>query len=199
MNAGERCGRWTTLEKRPGGYWLCRCDCGTEKVVYVNPESSTCSRSCGCLRRELAREKHTTHGQGKRGRQTVEYTTYRGMMQRCHNEHASGYYKYGGRGIAVCDRWRTRGGFVRFFADMGRRPSPEHSLGRIDNDGPYSPDNCRWETRLEQARNKRNNRWIAAYGRTLTLSEWSRQMGVDLRLIHKRLTLGWNPERAVSA
>lgn len=196
MRTGERIGRWTLLEPRrvprkdnPGhtrAAWLARCDCGTEKVGY----NFKTSNSCGCLRDELARAARLTHGNSRRrdgSDATHEYTTWATMIRRCHAVTSSGYNKYGARGIRVCDEWRGPGGFERFLAAMGRRPSPTHSIGRIDNDGPYEPNNCRWETRAEQARNKRNTRWVTAFGRTLTLSEWSRERGVDIRLLHKRL------------
>ena len=97
----------------------------------------------------------------------------------------SGYADYGGRGIMVCDRWRTS--FEAFYADMGPRPSPQHSLDRIDNDGNYEPGNCRWATRKEQQRNRRQCHIIEAFGDRCTVTEWAERMGVDPRILFYRI------------
>lgn len=118
------------------------------------------------------------------------------MIRRCSNPRVSKFQAYGARGITVCERWQK---FDNFYTDMGDRPSASHTLDRIDNNGPYSPDNCRWATRTEQARNTRRIRYVTCQGRTLPVSEWAEISGLGLKLICKRLARGWPPEIAVTA
>ncbi len=109
------------------------------------------------------------------------------MHNRCSNPANPKFHNYGGRGIAVCDRWRD---FQAFYDDMGDMPSPEHTIERIDNDGPYAPNNCRWATRIEQGANMRTNHLITHNGQTLTLTEWARKTRVPLNRLRTRLERG---------
>lgn len=121
---------------------------------------------------------------------------YDTMLQRCYNPRKMHYDRYGGRGIVVCERWRVS--FDAFLADMGRRPGPGYSLDRIDNDGPYSPENCRWATRQEQARNRTSNRRLTHNGVTRTLQEWAEATGIGRAVIGARLDkLGWDIAKAL--
>jgi len=117
------------------------------------------------------------------------------MIERCHNPKATKYAAYGGRGIHVCERWKS---FVLFYADMGSPPTADHQLDRIDNNGDYSPQNCRWATRIQQARNRRNNHLLEFNGLRLTISEWSERTGISYENIKNRVNnLGWSPARAL--
>lgn len=112
------------------------------------------------------------------------------------NPKDSCYANYGGRGITMCDRWRES--YAAFMGDMGPRPSLDYSVERINNDGPYSPENCRWATDREQSNNRRNNHRITLNGTTKTLVEWARSIGISTGTITRRLNLGWSPEHALT-
>lgn len=127
---------------------------------------------------------------------TREYYVWKAARSRCYNPRNKGFDHYGGRGITMCDEWRDD--VQAFLRDMGPRPSPKHSIERIDNDGPYSPDNCRWGTRVEQASNTTRNNQVTLNGETHTLTEWARRFGVKLSTIYARLDRGWTMQRAIT-
>lgn len=170
--------------------WLCRCDCGGERVVIGRLLRSGATRSCGCLSVEASRDRATRHG----GAGTTEYNIWRTMRARCQNPRSKSFPHYGGRGIAVCDRWQS---FELFLADMGERP-PGTTLDRINNDLGYLPSNCRWATHVEQGNNRRNNVKFEIDGVSLTLSQWSNVTGVKRTTILQRLNNGWNVEAAIT-
>jgi hypothetical protein len=138
-----------------------------------------------------------SHGESgwKDRKPTPEFQAWKKARARCQTPSDARYASYGGRGIRVCDRWQK---YENFLADMGRRPSPLHSLDRIDNDGNYEPGNCRWATASEQQRNMRNNNLITAFGETLCMQDWVKRAGIDAKSIKFRLEHGWTPEEAVS-
>ena len=173
--------------------WLCECDCGTQTRVYAQCLRRGESKSCGCYKIDAAREAQTVHGLYG----TPEYVIWGNMKSRCFIKSNPNYVKYGERGILMCERWHRS--FEAFLADMGPRPSPSHSIDRIDNDGNYEPGNCRWATPIEQANNSRINLVIEAFGRKQTCAQWARELGMREKLLRYRIAvLGWNAEKALS-
>ena len=170
------------------------CDCGADKVVVMADVRSGHTKSCGCLNAELRLKRSKTHGMSE----TPEFHVFEGMRQRCFNPQNPAYDRYGGRGIAICERWNGPNGFRNFLADMGPRPIPWGTLDRIDNSGSYSPENCRWATRTEQGRNKRNNALIEFRGETRCASSWEEETGFPATAITRRIKRGWTIERALT-
>lgn len=184
---GQQFGRLTVLEKtdqRRGGsvVWTCRCLCGTVKDISAHELRSGDSRSCGCYQRDRASETFTTHGMSR----TPEYSIWVVMHQRTSNTNDKDYHHYGGRGIEVCERWNS---FENFLADMGPRPGSEYTLEREDNNRGYDPGNCRWATHQEQCNNRRNNVFITHNGKTQTISQWARELGVSPQTLRYRLVI----------
>lgn len=194
---GQKFGQWSVIKKgepllesgRPRNRWVCRCACGTERLVRSNSLRGGISISCGCSRMDdIAVHGHTrgaTHGRGP----TAEYTTWINLIGRCEDKKRKQYKDYGGRGIKVCKRWRKS--FQAFIDDMGPRPSRFHSIDRINNDGNYEPSNCRWETRAQQGKNQRTNKWIEHGGRKMILADWSKETGIHQKTLSLRLKSGW--------
>lgn len=192
---GLRFGRLTPVEYVPICKWKCRCDCGTIKIIPTeNLQNAT--KSCGCLRHEInsevQRKLHTTHGLHK----SPEYTVWAAMKARCSNPKTKLWKDYGGRGVRVCDEWNE---FSKFYADMGPRPSPKHSLDRKDNGLLYSKDTCRWATDVEQHNNTRRNRLVTWRGETKTVAQWARDLGLKYRTLMARIQRNWVIDEAMVA
>lgn len=144
--------------------WLCRCDCGVEFARRASKLSDT--SHCGCLSHDNRSKSRKKHGLTR----SSEFKAWEGAIQRCGNKNNKDFHRYGARGISVCDRWLHS--FSAFLDDMGQKPHPEASLDRINVNGDYTPENCRWATPHQQASNRRNNVLIAQGGSQITLYEF---------------------------
>jgi hypothetical protein len=193
--SGQRFGRLLVIERVPAKprkvNFLCQCDCGKTAIVDSHHLKIGKTKSCGCWNTDC----RIKYDHSRLVRKTPEYIAYHSMIQRCYKEGSQNWPRYGARGIGVCERWRK--GFEFFYADMGNRPSKKHSLDRIDNDGDYSPENCRWATSHVQMNNIRANHWLTCDGISLTIMQWSRVYGVAETTIHTRLRKGWPEEAAI--
>lgn len=160
--------------------WLCKCDCGnTVKVLGAALKNST--KSCGCYRKEYMSKRQKTHGK----RNTRIYNTWNAMRQRCNNENSPSYKNYGGRGIKVCEEWESS--FEAFYAwAMNNGYEDDLTIERINNDGNYEPSNCRWIPIDRQANNKRSTNYVTYMGKTQSLSDWCRELGLDYKVINER-------------
>lgn len=196
-HVGQSFGRLSVLKMdciSPYGQakWLCLCECGKKCSVLGDNLRRGNQVSCGCRNREIAAisaKKRAKHGMYL----TPTYKTWRSLKDRCLNPKATSYKSYGARGISLCAEWRDS--FEAFLSDMGKRPSLGHSIDRINNDGDYTQNNCRWATRLQQQNNKRNNRKISWRGRVFTVAELARELGFTHSAVLKRIRLGWSVER----
>lgn len=197
---GERFGRLTVIQpegkNRHGSYmWLCRCDCGTMKVLNSSELRRGNVNSCGCLSRELARERLTKHGYSR----TRIYSEWKKMNGRCRDDNSYNTLKYAKRGIKVCDSWAND--FQAFLDHVSRLPhydEPGYSLDRIDNDGDYEPGNVRWANAVTQANNRSSNVYITYSGETHTMAEWARKLGMSYNKLQWRIYSGWPIEKALS-
>lgn len=176
--------RWTVLalDKIDTHYrksWICRCECGRKRSVDASDLKHGRSQSCGCIRVPTR-----THGDSR----SPEWTAWVHIIQRCENRNCRSFKNYGARGINICPEWRND--YTKFLDYVGRRPTLDHTIERIDNDGNYEPGNVRWATRLEQSRNRRVNRIITHDGKTKCLTAWAELLGVTYQTLQKRLKDG---------
>lgn len=183
IEKGTKFGRWTVVDEAPskktaGGeqkrHMHCVCECGNEKAVPLAALRSEKSKSCGCHNLDV----HTKHGMSR----TSIYVTWASMIYRCTNKNSTHYSSYGGRGITVCERWKS---FENFYADVGDAPEGR-TLDRIDNDKGYEPSNIRWATRKEQQRNTRATTKTVINGETKPSSEWSELLGISIHAIRHK-------------
>ncbi len=202
---GKRYGRLTVVEfdsylKQKRGrdrIYSLLCDCGRTIKREISIIRTGHTSSCGCLWAEKAHRYQPTHGEGRAGKVSAEYTTWQNMKSRCFNTGNSYWYNYGGRGITVCAHWKNS--YENFLADMGRKPTPRHSLDRIDNNGNYEPGNCRWATRETQNKNSRHYKPYTTKDGIIDRGEVALHLGITTSGIRDRIKkLGWSVEDAVS-
>jgi hypothetical protein len=191
---GVRFGRLIATTKMPSrvtpsGYtlavWLCECDCGNSKAILARSLISGATISCGCYIKSIRGDSIRTHGMSR----TSFYRAWRSMLNRCDYKEC-----YVSRGIKVCDRWRV---FDKFMEDMIKGYSNELSLDRINNDGDYTPQNCRWATKKEQTRNRRITRTLTVFCETKPMAEWCDIYGVSYSTLNSRINCGWPSEKAL--
>lgn len=188
---GQKFNRLTVLERAENSKcgkarWLCRCECGNEVIVLGSSLTSGHTKSCGCLSREKFLEHTKTHGMTR----TSIYNTWVSMIQRCENPKCKNFDRYGGRGIKVCERWHD---FNNFYADVSILPhfgEKGYTLDRIDNNGNYCPENCRWATAKEQCRNQRTNIKVFYDGKEMMIEEAAQKSGINHKTLYKRYHAG---------
>lgn len=195
VKIGDKFGRLTIIghvEKQNGKNRRvsCLCDCGNKRVVQTANLTSGHTVSCGCYHSEMTTSRNATHGQSR----TKAYRTWQEMKVRCYKKDSHAYYRYGGRGIEVCERWMV---FENFFEDMGK-PLPGQQIDRIDNDGGYFPENCRWVYPKENSRNRSSNRLIECDGETKTIAQWAEDSGMKIGTLWARIKRDVDLKTAIS-
>lgn len=202
VTQSEKHGKWTILKSLPNGKCIASCECGTTKETYSANIKTGKSKSCGCWSRERAPYKNLKHGLARKGKVVPECNIWNAMLTRCYNANSTSFARYGGIGRGVCDRWRFgesgKTGFQCFYEDMGPRPDG-FSIDRIDNDKGYSPENCRWATRNQQARNTKKNKLYTFNGVSLCLADWADKFAgkFTYRCLSNRIfTYKWSIERS---
>lgn len=194
---GQSFGKLMVIDRaevdKSGVWWNCSCDCGEIKAIRGQSLTSGDTKSCGCHSVKFRTPLNTTHGEASN---TPEWSAWQNMKQRCLCHTHKSYRNYGGRGIKVSKEWTDS--YIRFLMDMGRRPTPKHSLDRIDNNGDYEPGNCRWTTTSMQSNNKSNNKIIKYRGVTRTLGQWSNIFSIKRKMLYARLCRGWDIEKTLN-
>lgn len=193
---GMKFGRLSVIERadplgKKGVYWRCICDCGKECTVLGNALVTRHTKSCGCYLRETS-NRPKSHGLSK----TKEHAIWKAMRQRCNDKNASNYHRYGGRGIKICTEWNLFINFYNWCQNSGFKDGL--TIDRIDNDGNYEPNNCRWVDKSTQGNNKSNNRKMMFNGELVSVTRVGSIIGIDRRTISYRLKSGWTDEQCVS-
>lgn len=200
---GQRFGRLVAVElvgktNNGNAKWLCKCDCGCQKVVSSYALRSKRTQSCGCIKREQNKQMFTTHGQAKDGDRTRLYRIWSSIKTRCYNNRqAKSYKKYGAKGIRVCEEWKDS--YEAFFEwAIASGYDDSLTIDRIDPHGIYCPENCRWATQTQQQNNRTNNHHITYDGETHTIAEWTKIKGFGPSVIEHRLKRNWSIEKIMT-
>jgi hypothetical protein len=201
--SGQRFGRLTVVAESdpyigPSGKkarrWRCKCDCGNTATPVQSNLKSGIAKSCGCLRVDRLIERSTSHGNAARANPSPEYRAWSAINRRCSDTNHSRYADYGGRGIQVL--WKS---FDEFLKAMGKQPSAGHSIDRVDVNGHYCTENCRWASPKEQSRNKRDTQWVEWNGRRQSLADWADETGIShSTLYHRLVKQNWPIEQALT-
>lgn len=197
---GKRFGLYTVIkfadngtpEKRVSRF-LCRCDCGTEKILQGGQIQKV--YSCGCATNQIISEKNSTHGEASVSKRTKEYRTWKSIKDRCYLQSCKSYRIYGARGIKMSESWIAS--YEVFLNDVGRAPFPYSSIERINNDGDYEPGNCEWSTPKLQARNRSTNVFLTHNGKTQCALDWSIETGIPHWSIGRRAKEGWSIQKMI--
>ena len=201
---GKRFGRYTAIKPvktSAGTKWLCKCDCGNEKLVFAHNLLRGTSKSCGCLQREQLAERNKNRRPALGESESRLYRLWKSMKRRCNGKGYTHYNLYGGRGIRVCDEWQSYVPFRDWALANGydpAAPSGECTLDRINVDGDYGPENCRFVNMRTQADNRRKTRHITFAGETLNIAEWARRYDLPENVLWYRVNAGWEFEKAIS-
>jgi hypothetical protein len=199
---GKRFGRYTVIafshrDKLGKIYWLCRCDCGTEKTVCGSKLKSGLTRSCGCYNREMASLTKTVHKDSIKGQRKRLYTIWVNIKQRCFNPKATSYPRYGEKGITMCEEWKNDYRNFKIWA-LSNGYEDDLTIDRINNKGNYEPLNCRWVTCKEQSRNTLRNKLFEHNGKKLCLSEWCELLNLNYATILHRIRHGKTFQEAIA-
>lgn len=200
---GQRFGRLTVIRRGENKgvklAWECVCDCGNTKTIESFQLRRGLVVSCRCFHSEMTSTRSTIHGDVH----SPLYNIWHAMRSRCYNTKTKNFHRYGGRGIKVCERWRSS--YENFRDDMGPRPPDKHpsgkpiySLERIDNNGDYEPKNCRWATGGDQTRNSTHARILTHNGKRQCLKDWAREVGITENALYYRLKRGWTLQAALT-
>lgn len=194
---GKRFGKLVVVEldsiKDGESYWRCECDCGNDVIVSRGHLKSGITKSCGCMHKEVMVKRNTTHGLTN----TRLFKIWQGILNRCNNVHSKFYYRYGGRGIKVCDEWKDN--FMSFYNwSMENGYKDDLTIDRIEVNGDYEPNNCQWTTRKEQARNTSRNIKILVDGQELTTWEIEKEYNIPMDIVRERYYRGWSGNRIVN-
>jgi len=201
--SGSRYGRLLVLERGPSSKgrtnanWWCLCDCGNRVLICGGNLKNSNTQSCGCYQKECAKKSQRAAFLKHDLSRSRLYNIMHGMKTRCYNIKYAGYSKYGGRGIYICDEWLED--FMSFYNWAYQNGyKKELSLDRIDNNGPYSPENCRWATSKEQQNNTRANKLVTFNNKTMTIPQWGDTLGIELEVLRKRIERNWTFEEIVT-
>lgn len=197
--SGQTYGRLVAIcrEKVAGRHthWRFKCECGTEKVIKLDHVRQGRVQSCGCLRVEVTTSRSVTHGHSVGRKASRELKSYNHAKARCQNPNNAKYPQYGGRGIKMCDAWSQDA--AQFLKDMGPCP-PGHTLDRMNPNGNYEPENCRWATSHQQARTRTDNVLVEYQGSTMILKDYAALMGLGYKRLHARLRKGMSLAEAAA-
>lgn len=195
---GKKFGKLTVIKrcgsnKNGRALWLCKCDCGNTKIVCGNSLLTKITMSCGCYNKELVKKVNLKHNMSY----TKLYKVWQGMKTRCYDKNFMYYYNYGGRGITICDEWKND--FSKFYEWTINNGYEEGlTIDRINVNGNYEPNNCRWITKREQNNNMNKTIFIEYNGKRQTISQWSKELNISRVALYERIKRGWNAKKTLT-